>query len=67
LITKGIKMTKQQWLEQIVMCDGWGRPPSLADVPMHYMSREDSFKKRKISENAINETYKMKLKEMSND
>ena len=33
-------MTKKQWLEQSVMCDEWGRPPSLADVPLTYMSRK---------------------------
>ena len=27
-------MTKKQWLEQQVMCDEWGRPQSLADVPL---------------------------------
>ena len=59
-------MKKKQWLTQIVMCDEWGRPPSLADVPMHYMSREKSFKKKRLNDTEINELYKQ-FKETWND
>jgi hypothetical protein len=54
-------MTKKQWLEQTVMCDKWGRPPSLADVPLTYMSRKKAFKKRSYSKEEINETYKVHM------
>ena len=54
-------ITKKQWLEQSVMSDEWGRPPSLADVPMTYMSREKAFQKRKYTKEVINETYKVYL------
>jgi hypothetical protein len=50
-------ITKNQWLAQTIMCDEWGRPPSLADVPLTYMSRERAFQKRKYSKEEINETY----------
>ena len=39
-------LTKKQWLNQTVMCDEWGRPPSLADVPLTYMSRDKAFEKQ---------------------
>ena len=52
-----MSMTKKQWLEQSVMCDEWGRPPSLADVPLTYMSRKNAFKKRGYTEEVITETY----------
>ena len=52
------KMTKEQWLNQTIMCDEWGRPPSLADVPMTYMSREKAFELRKYSNKEINKLYK---------
>ena len=51
-------MTKEQWLNQTIMCDEWGRPPSLADVPMTYMSREKAFELRKYSNKEINKLYK---------
>ena len=39
-------MTKKQWLKQKVMCDEWGRPPSLADVPLTIMTRKDALIKQ---------------------
>ncbi len=36
-------MTKQEWLEETVMCDEYGRPNSLADLPMHWMNRQEMF------------------------
>ena len=36
-----MKLSKKEWLEQKVMCDEWGRPPSLADVPLTIMSRKE--------------------------
>ena len=53
-------MTKKEWLEQKVMCDEWGRPPSLADVPMTVMTREKAFIKQGGSKKDINEMWKLK-------
>ena len=52
-------MTKKQWLEQTVMCDEWGRPPSLADVPLAYMTRKKALEKRGYTKEVITETYKV--------
>ena len=54
-------MTKKQWLEQTVMSDEWGRPPSLADVPLTYMSRKQAFEKRGYSKREITEMYKLHM------
>ena len=53
-------MTKKEWLEQKVMCDEWGRPPSLADVPMTVMTREKAFIKQGGSKKDINNMWKLK-------
>ena len=50
---KGGKMTKEQWLNQTIQFDTWGRPPSLADVPLTYGSREKAFKLRRYDEAEI--------------
>tara|TARA_R100001480_G_scaffold1598_3_gene5087 strand:- start:3473 stop:3676 length:204 start_codon:yes stop_codon:yes gene_type:complete len=52
-------MTKKQWLNQTIMCDEWGRPPSLADVPLTYMPRKKAFEKRGYTKEVINETFKV--------
>ena len=54
-------MSKKEWLEQKVMCDEWGRPPSLADVPLTIMTRKDALIKRGENENTINKLYKETL------
>ena len=51
-------MTKKQWLEQEVMCDEWGRPPSLADVPLTIMTRKEALIKRGNDEKSIDKLYK---------
>ena len=51
-------MSKREWLEQKVMCDKWGRPPSLADVPLTIMTRKEAFIKRGVDEKLINKLYK---------
>ena len=41
-----MKLSKKKWLEQEVMCDEWGRPPSLADVPLTIMTRKNALIKQ---------------------
>ena len=54
-------LTKKQWLNQNVMCDEWGRPPSLADVPLTYMDRKKALKKRGYSKREITEMYELHM------
>ena len=53
-------MTKKEWLSEKVMVDEWGRPPSLADVPMTIMTREQAIIKQGGSKKDINEMWKLK-------
>ena len=52
-----MKLTKKKWLEQKVMCDEWGRPPSLADVPLTIMTRKEALLKQGGNDNSINELW----------
>jgi len=40
------------------MCDEWGRPPSLADVPLTYLPRKKAFDKRKYNKEQVDDLYK---------
>lgn len=51
-------MTKKQWLQIRVLVDEWGRPPSLADVPLTYMTVEEAYKKQGYTDKEINQLYK---------
>ena len=51
-------MSKKEWLEQKVMCDEWGRPPSLADVPLTIMTRKEALLKQGGDEKSINKLWK---------
>ncbi len=52
-------MTKKEWLNESIMVDEWGRPPSLADVPLTIMTRKDALFKRNIaSKREIDKLYK---------
>ena len=51
-------MTKKQWLSEKIMVDEWGRPPSLADVPLTVMTRKQALLKRGGDEKSINKLYK---------
>ena len=51
-------MTKKEWLEEQIMCDEWGRPPSLADVPLTIMKRKDALLKQGGNEKSIDKLYK---------
>ena len=50
-------MTKKEWLEEQIMCDEWGRPPSLADVPLTIMTRKDALIKQGGDTKSINELW----------
>ena len=51
-------MTKKEWLQQKAMCDEWGRPPSLADVPLTVMTRKQALLKQGGDTKSINKLYK---------
>ena len=51
-------MSKKEWLEQQIMCDEWGRPPSLADVPLTIMTRKDALIKQGNNDKTIDKLYK---------
>ena len=51
-------MTKKEWLEQKIMVDEWGRPPSLADVPLTIMTRKDALIKQGNNDKTIDKLYK---------
>ena len=51
-------MTKKEWLEEQIMCDEWGRPPSLADVPLTIMTRKEALIKQGGDTKSINELWK---------
>ena len=53
-----MKLSKKKWLEQEVMCDEWGRPPSLADVPLTIMTRKDALIKQGNNDKTIDKLYK---------
>ena len=40
------------------MVDEWGRPPSLADVPLTIMTRKEALLKQGGNEKSINKLYK---------
>ena len=52
------KKTKKEWLEEEVVCDEWGRPPSLSDVPLTIMKRKDALVKQGGDYKSINQLYK---------
>ncbi len=50
-------MTKTQWLEEKVMCDLYGRPLNLSDVPMTIMTRKEALIKQGGDTKSINQLY----------
>ena len=55
---KGVwTLTKKQWLKRKVFVDEFGRPPNLSDVPMTYMTFEESLKKRGAKKIDIDELW----------
>ena len=51
-------MSKKEWLEQQIICDEWGRPPSLADVPLTIMTRKEALIKQGGNTKSIDKLYK---------
>ena len=51
-------MKKSEWLKQKVMVDEWGRPPSLADVPLTIMTRKEALLKQGGDDKSIDKLYK---------
>ena len=51
-------MTRKEWLEEKIICDEWGRPPSLADVPLTIMTRKEAFIKQGGDTKSINKLWK---------
>ena len=58
-------MTKKEWLEEMVMCDEWGRPPSLADVPLTMMKRKNALIKQVGDDKSIDKLYKETVNDKS--
>ena len=58
-------MTKKEWLEEMVMCDEWGRPPSLADVPLTMMKRKNALIKQGGDDKSIHKLYKETVNDKS--
>ena len=50
-------MSKKKWLQEKVFVDEYGRPYNLSDVPMTYMTRSESFKKRRLNKKEIEALY----------
>ena len=58
-------MTKKEWLEEKVTCDVWGRPPSLADVPLTVMKRKNALIKQGGDDKSIDKLYKETINDKS--
>jgi|TARA_R110002167_G_scaffold79413_3_gene219111 hypothetical protein len=48
---------KPTWLQEKIFVDTYGRELNLSDVPMTYMTREVAFKKRRYTEDVIDDIY----------
>ena len=52
------ELIKEEWLNQSIFVDTYGRPYNASDVPMTYMTRAESFEKRGLTDKEINELWK---------
>ncbi len=57
-------MTKQEWLDEELFVDVYGREYNLSDVPMTYMSRQEAFEKRGYGNKMVKQLWKEKSAEM---
>ena len=58
-------MTKKEWLNKKVTVDEYGRPPSLADVPLTIMTVKQAYEKQGATKKQIDELWKQ-VKERDN-
>jgi len=59
-----VKMTKQEWLEEQIFVDIFGRQYNLSDVPMTYMTRKEAFEKRGYGKKMIKQLWKETVAEI---
>ena len=55
-------MTKQEWLEEQLFVDIYGREYNLSDVPMTMMTREEAFEKRGYGKKMVKQLWKEKIR-----
>jgi hypothetical protein len=55
-------MTKQEWLEEKLFVDIYGREYNLSDVPMTMMTREDAFEKRGYGKKMVKQLWREKIR-----
>ena len=59
-------MTKQEWLEEKLFVDMYGREYNLSDVPMTFMTRKEAFEKRGYGKKMVKQLWKEIRREESN-
>ena len=57
-------MTKQEWLDEELFVDVYGREYNLSDIPMTYMTREEAFEKRGYGNKMVKQLWKEKSAEL---
>ena len=57
-------MTKQEWLDEELFVDIYGREYNVSDVPMTYMTREEAFEKRGYGDKMVKQLWKEKPAEL---
>tara|TARA_Y100000296_G_scaffold4215_1_gene5528 strand:+ start:120 stop:323 length:204 start_codon:yes stop_codon:yes gene_type:complete len=57
-------MTKQEWLDEQIFVDEFGREYNLSDVPMTIMTRRKAFAKRGYGKKMIKQLWKEDLEDM---
>ena len=57
-------MTKQEWLDEELFVDIYGREYNVSDVPMTYMTREKAFEKRGYGDKMVKQLWKEKSAEL---
>ena len=60
-------MTKEEWLEEEIFVDVYGREYNLSDVPMTYMTRQEAFDKRDYGKKMIKQLWKEIIIENKNN
>jgi hypothetical protein len=60
-------MTKEEWLEEEIFVDEYGRDNNLSDVPMTYMTRQEAFDKRGYGKKMIKQLWKEIIIENKNN